>query len=220
MTTIILAEDQHLVREGIRILLKAAPGISVIGEEGDGLAAVALVEKLKPDVLVTDLMMPGLNGIEVTRQTVHRVPGTRVIILSMYSDEATVARALAAGASGYVQKEADASTLIEAINAVVAGQRYLSPPLTESIIEKYIQSIQAQSPDPYDSLSMREREIIQLVADGYTSAQIGEQLSISSRTVEVHRTNAMRKLGLHRQADVIRFILQRNSLPGNSNTAF
>src|SRR5436190_1786189 len=132
MTTIILAEDQHLVREGIRLLLKGVPELDVIGEESDGLATVTLVEKLKPDLLITDLMMPGLNGIDVTRQMMHRVPGTRVIVLSMYSDEATVAHALAAGAWGYVQKEADAATLIQAIRAVCSGERYVSPSLSKS----------------------------------------------------------------------------------------
>jgi two-component system response regulator NreC len=213
MTTIILAEDHHVVREGIQILLEDTPEFSVIANSADGTTTVALVERLKPDVLITDLMMPGLNGMEVIRQALHRSPETKVIVLSMYSDEPIVAEAIAAGAHGYIQKDSDSSNLVKAVQTVCAGRRYLSPPLTDSAIEAYLRKSDEQLADPFDSLSMREREVLQLVAEGNTSAQIGEELSISSRTVEVHRANAMRKLGLRRQADVIRFFFQRSSLP-------
>ena len=213
MTTIVLADDHQVVRNGLRVLLEAEPDFSVVGEAGDGLEAVRLVERLQPDVLVLDLMMPGLNGLEVARQVSQRSPQTRVVILSMYDNEAYVLEALRAGAAAYVPKESTSAELVRAIREAVAGRRYLSPPLSERAIEIYIQKAESAALDPYETLTAREREVLHLVAEGHTNAEIAARLFVSPRTVETHRANLMRKLGLHTQTDLIRYALRRGILP-------
>lgn len=213
VTTIVLADDHHVVRQGLRALLVAEPGLQVIGEAGDGLEALAVVERLKPQVLVLDLMLPGLHGLEVARQVARRLPQIRVIILSMYANEAYVLEALRHGAAGYVLKGATATDLVRAVHEVVAGRRYLSPPLSEHAITAYIEKAEASPPDRYKLLTTREREVLQLAAEGYTNAQIGDRLSISTRTVETHRANMMQKLGLRSQTDLVRYALQHGILP-------
>jgi two-component system, NarL family, response regulator NreC len=158
-------------------------------------------------------MMPGLNGLEVTRQVGQRSPRTRVIMLSMYSNEAYVLEALRNGAAGYVLKEASATDLIRAVREVVAGRRYLSPPLSEQAIEAYVQKAQNGLLDPYEALTTREREVLQLAAEGRTNADIAAALFVSPRMVETHRAHLMYKLGLHSQADLIRYALRRGILP-------
>jgi len=213
MTTIALADDHQVVRNGLRVLLEAEPDFSVVGEAGDGLEAVRLVERLQPDALVLDLMMPGLNGLEVARQVSQRSPQTRVVILSMYDNEAYVLEALRAGAAAYVPKESTSAELVRAIREAVAGRRYLSPPLSERAIEIYIQRAESAALDPYETLTAREREVLHLVAEGHTNAEIAARLFVSPRTVETHRANLMRKLGLHTQTDLIRYALRRGILP-------
>lgn len=213
LTTIVLADDHQVVREGLRALLEVQPDFSVVGEAADGLEAASLVERLKPHVLVVDLMMPGLSGLEVTRQVRQRSPQTHVVILSMYSTESYVLEALRNGAAGYVIKSSSAADLVSAVREVVAGRRYLSPPLSERAINAYVKKAEATTLDPYETLTTREREILHLVAEGYTSAEIGDRLSISPRTVETHRANLMRKLGLETQTDLIRYALQRGIIP-------
>jgi len=212
MTTIVLADDHQIVRQGLQVLLKAEPDLSVIGETGDGLEAVALVERLKPDVLIIDLMLPGLNGLEVTRQVNQRWPQTRVVILSMHVNEAYVLEALRNGAAAYVLKESSITDLVQAVREAAAGRHYLSPPLSEPAIEAYLQKATA-SLDSYETLTTREREVLQLAAEGYSSSDIAARLSISPRTAEAHRANLMRKLGLRTQSDLIRYALQRGILP-------
>jgi len=213
MTTIALADDHQVVRNGLRVLLEAEPDFSVVGEAGDGLEAVRLVERLQPDVLVLDLMMPGLNGLEVARQVSQRSPQTRVVILSMYDNEAYVLEALRAGAAAYVPKESTSAELVRAIREAVAGRRYLSPPLSERAIEIYMQRAESAALDPYETLTAREREVLHLVAEGHTNAEIAARLFVSPRTIETHRANLMRKLGLHTQTDLIRYALRRGILP-------
>jgi DNA-binding NarL/FixJ family response regulator len=213
MTTIVLADDHHVVRQGLRSLLEAEPDFSVVGETGDGVEAAQLVERLQPDVLVLDLMMPGLNGLEVTRQVSQRSPRTRVVILSMHADEAHVLEGLRAGAVAYVLKESTSAELVRAIREAVAGRRYLSPPLSERAIEVYMQKVESTVLDPYETLTAREREVLHLVAEGYTNAEIADRLFISRRTVETHRANLMRKLGLRTQTDLISYALRRGILP-------
>lgn len=217
MTTIVLADDHHVVRQGLRVLLEAEPDFRIIGEAADGLEAAQLIERLHPDVLVLDLMMPGLSGLEVTRQAAQRSPDTRVIILSMYANEAYVVEALTHGAAGYVLKKSTASDLARAVREVSLGRRYLSPPLTEDDITTYLQKAGESSPDSYELLTTREREVLHLIADGRTNAEIAAQLVISSRTVETHRANLMRKLELRTQADLIRYALRREILPPEDN---
>jgi DNA-binding NarL/FixJ family response regulator len=215
-TRIILADDHHVVREGLRALLEAEPDLTVAGEAADGLTTVHLVERVKPDVLVVDVMMPALNGLEVTRQVVRRSPDTRVIVLSMYSDESYVMEALKNGAAGYVLKSSTRSDLVQAIREVMAGERYLSAPLSARAVEAYVERAKGTEVGAYDTLTSREREVLQLAAEGHTNAEIAARLSISSRTVETHRSAVMRKLGLRRQTDLVRYALRRGILPPES----
>lgn len=213
MPTIVLADDHHIVRQGLRALLVSEPNFQLVGETGDGLQAVRLVERLQPNVLITDVIMPGLNGLEVTRQVVKCSPQTRVIVLSMHANDAYVVEALKNGAAGYVLKDSQACDLVQAIKAVAAGGRYLSPPLSERELELYRKKIDDAPEDPYETLTSREREVLQMVAEGRTSAEIAERLFISPRTAEGHRANVMRKLGLQNHTDLVRFALKRGILP-------
>ncbi len=213
MTTIVLVDDHHVVRQGLRALLEAEPDFSVIGEAADGLAVVDLVDRLQPDVLIVDLMMPGLNGLDITRQVSQRSPQTQVIILSMYANEAYVVEALRNGATGYVLKDANVADLVRAVREATAGRRYLSPPLSDRAIEAYMQKANESTLDSYETLTAREREVLHLAAEGYTSTEIAERLSISPRTVETHRSNLMHKLDLRTQTDLIRYAIRRGILP-------
>ena len=209
---IVLADDHPIVRQGLRALLEAEADFRVVGEAGDGLEAVALVERVKPDVLVLDLMMPGLAGLEVARQTKQRSPRTRVVILSMHADESYVLEALTAGASAYVLKKSTASDLVKAIRDAIAGRRFLSPPLSDHLIDAYVERAKGAPLDPYSTLTPREHEVLQLAAEGHTNAAIATRLSISPRTVEMHRASLMRKLGLQNQVELVRYALQRGIL--------
>jgi len=213
VTTIVLAEDHRVVRQGLAALIGREPDLTVLGETGDGLEAPALVERLGPDVLLLDLMLPGLAGLEVIRRVRERRPATRVVVLSMHGAEAYVLAALRAGATAYVVKDAPASELLRAIREAAAGRRYLSPPLSEAAIEAYVERVGAATADPYEALTPREREVLSLVAEGFTSREVGRRLGISPRTVETHRGNLLRKLGLGGPGDVARFALARGLLP-------
>ena len=212
-TTIVLADDHHVVRQGLRALLEAEPDFTVVGEAADGLEAVHLVERMQPNVLVLDLMLPGLSGLEVTRQVRQRSPQTRVVILSMHANEAYVVEALRNGAAAYVLKDASAAELVHAVREVAAGRHYLSPPLSERAIEFYRQKAQAATQDVYETLTTREREVLHLAAAGHSIAEIAARLGISPRTVETHRTNLMHKLGIHTQTNLVRYALRRGILP-------
>jgi len=211
--TIVLADDHHIVRQGVKALLESEPGFSVVGEASDGLRAVNLVSSLKPRILIADLMMPGLNGLEVTRQSGKVSPNTRVIILSMYLNEPYVIEALQNGAFGYVLKECNVSDLIHAIREVAGGRHYLSPPLSERAIEVYLEKTRDSNLDPYDTLTSREKEVLQLAVEGLSNPDIAVRLFISPRTAETHRANMMRKLSLHTQTDLIKYALKKGLLP-------
>jgi DNA-binding NarL/FixJ family response regulator len=215
MTDILLADDHHLVRQGLKALLDGERHFRLVGEAGDGIEALKLAERLRPDVLITDLVMPGLNGLEVTRQVMKTVSKTRVVILSMYDNDAYVFEALRNGASAYVLKGSQASDLVKAVREVAAGRRYLSPPLSELSLELYVRKVKSQPDDPYELLTTREREVLQMVAEGHTSAEIATRLYISPRTAEGHRANLMRKLGFQNHTDLILFALKRGILPLN-----
>ena len=194
---------------GSRRCSSSEDDLEVIGQATDGLQVVPRVLELKPDVLVLDLMMPGLGGLEVARQMRDRAPATKVIILSMHSNDAYVVEALRNGAAGYVLKQAEARALVDAIRTVRGGTRYLSPPLSEEKLERWEIDAKAAPFDPYDTLSTREREVLQLAAEGLTSAEIGGRLTIGKRTVETHRANLQRKLGVKTQADLVRFAVKK-----------
>ena len=211
---ILLADDHRVVREGFRALLRIEKDICIVGEAGDGIEAVRLAEQLKPDVLVADLMMPSLNGIEVARQVTSRVPGTKVVILSMHASEAYVLESLRNGASAYVLKDASSADLVRAVREAIAGRRYLSPPLSELAIQAYVEKTRkTDSLDLHDTLTDREREVLQQGAEGRTNTEIAVRLCISPRTVETHRANLMHKLGLRSQTELVRYAIQRGILP-------
>jgi len=215
-TTIVLADDHNVVRQGLRALLEGEPDLSIVGEASNGLEAVELAERLRPNVLVVDVMMPGLNGLEVTREVTQRSPQTRVIVLSMHANEAYVLEALKNGAVGYVLKDSCADELVRAVRQASTYRYYLSSPLSERAIAAYVQRAQKTSMEPYDTLTTREREVLQLAAEGHTSAEIAGRLFISARTVETHRANLMHKLGLTNQTDLVRYALRRGILPLDS----
>lgn len=214
--TIILADDHQMVREGFRSILAEQPDFSVVGEAGDGIEAVRLTEQLRPDVLVTDLLMPALSGIEVVNQLRRRAPNTRVVMLSMHRNEAYVLESLRNGASAFVLKDSSAAELVKAIREVLAGRRYLSAPFSDSAIDAYLTRAMGKPLDPYEKLTIREREVLQLKVDGLSVAEIAQRLFISPRTVEIHRTNLTRKLGLRTQTDLIRFAMGRGLLVPDS----
>jgi two-component system, NarL family, response regulator NreC len=210
--TILLVDDHPIVRQGLRHLLEGEPEFKVLGEAGDGVEALLLAERLKPNILVVDMMMPGLNGLEVLRQVKHISPGTRTIVLSMQSADAYVIEALKHGAAGYVLKETGPSELVNAVREVIHGNQYLSAKLSERLQASGRRIMDIPS-DVYETLTAREREILQMTAEGRTSQEIGDKLIISPRTVEVHRSNLMNKLGIKNQADLIRFAIKRGILP-------
>lgn len=209
MITVALAEDHHLVRQGFKLVLAAETDMKLVGEAADGLAAVELVEKQKPNVLLLDLMIPRLHGLEVIRRVHKEHPETRVIILSMHADEPYVMEALRNGASGYVLKDCTGGDLVQAVRAVAAGRRYLSPMLAERAITGYVERPGESDLDVYETLTNRERLVLQLAAEGKTSAEIATALFISPRTAETHRANLMRKLSLRSQTDLVRFAIRR-----------
>jgi two-component system response regulator NreC len=207
--TILLADDHQVVRQGLRALLQAEADFTVLGETGDGLQVPVLAERLQPQVLILDLKMPGLNGLEAARQVAQRAPDTRIVMLTMHHDDAYVLEAVRSGVAGYIHKESHVSVLIQAIRAVAGGQRFLSPHLSEATLKNYLREVETAPLDPFDTLTAREREVLSLVAESHTSAEIGKRLFISSRTVETHRANLMRKLGLETQTDLIRYALRK-----------
>ena len=207
--TVLLADDHPIVRQGLRRLLEAEGDFKVVGEACNGTEAMQLVERLKPDVLVVDLVMPDLSGLEVLRLTKKRSPATVSVVLSMQNSEGYVVEALRNGAMGYILKDTAPSELVEAIRKVAKKRRYLSPGLSEHLIDALIQSTEATTNDPYDDLTDRERELFQMVVEECSSAEIAARLGISRRTVELHRSNILRKLGLHNKTQLIRFAINR-----------
>jgi len=210
--TVLLADDHPIVRQGLRHLLEAEAEVKIIGEASDGLQAVQLAEKFRPNVLIVDIMMPDLNGLEVLRQVKERSPATCSIVLSMQSADVYVVEALKAGALGYVLKETGPSELVNAVQQVLQGQRYLSPRLSERLIDVFIQTAEESTADSYETLTNREREVLQMASEGLTTSEIAKRLSISPRTAEIHRGKMMNKLGLHNQTELIRYALKRGIL--------
>ena len=208
-TSIVIADDHRIVLEGLYAILDAEPDFDVIGKTGDGLKTLDLVNKLNPDVLVLDLMMPGINGLEVARQINKQTQNTKIIILSMYDDEGFVLEALANGVAGYVLKDEGSDDLIQAIREVKNGHRYLSPSLANRAIDVYEQMTKAKTTDKYETLTTREREVFHLSAEGLTNNEIAERLGISVRTAETHRSHLMQKLDIHNQADLTRYAIRR-----------
>jgi len=207
--TIVLAEPQDLVRSGIRCLLEEEADFKIRGEVADGREAVRLVQRLKPRVLIVALAMPGLNCLEITSQVQQHSPTTAVIVLSTYSNDHYVVQALKTGVSGYVMMYVSPAELMHAIRKVVAGHCYLSRPMSGRSMETWMQRARSAARDAYETLTRREREVLRLVFDGYTSARIASHLSISRRTAESHRARVMHKLDFRNQTDLIKYVLTR-----------
>jgi DNA-binding NarL/FixJ family response regulator/anti-sigma regulatory factor (Ser/Thr protein kinase) len=206
--TIVLAEGHDLVRAGLRSLLETEPGFLVVGETGLGRQAVELVERYQPDVLVLDFNIPGASALDITRQLVRQSPRTHTLVLSNYTDQPYIIETIRSGAAGYALKETSADDLLQAVNEVAGGRRYLSPRLAERAVDYFVGVEQGGADDVFGTLTNREREVLHLVLDGLKNAEVAERLSISPRTVETHRANMMRKLGLRTQADLIRLALE------------
>ena len=190
-------------------MLEGESDFRIVGEVGDGLQGLSEVKRLHPDVLLLDLAMPGLNGLEVLRQVTKYCPKTRVVVLSMHASEAYVLEALRNGAAAYVLKGSDGSEVLEAMRAVLDGRRYLSPPLSQLAMQVYLEKAEKAASHCYDALTTREREVLQLSAEGYSNSNIAARLFISRRTVETHRANLFYKLGLRTQTDLVRYALRR-----------
>ena len=206
---VFLADDHAVVREGLTLLLDTQAGITVVGEAADGRKAVRQVERLCPDVVVMDIAMPGMNGIEATAQIRNICPSTQVVILSMHSSAEHILRALRAGALGYLLKESAGKELIQAVQTVYGGRRYLSRQIAESVIDDYISGSPAtQAKNLLESLSSREREVLQLVAEGKSSTEIAEVLYLSPKTIETYRSRLMHKLGISDLPSLVKFAIQ------------
>jgi len=201
---ILLADDHVMVRQGFRMILAAQPDMEIVGEAGNGREALELAEKLQPDVVVMDVAMPELNGIEATRRLAASSPRTRVLALSMYKDSVYVREILRAGARGYLLKDAIDRDLLAAVRAVAGGEGYLSPAVSEAVLSDYRRHVS----DPLDLLSSREREVLQLIAEGKTNKDIASALKLSVYTVEAHRGRIMEKLNLHSVGELVRFALR------------
>ncbi|MBC8446547.1 MAG: response regulator transcription factor [Chloroflexi bacterium] len=212
--TVFLADDHAVVRDGLRVLLEAQSDISVIGDAANGRAAVHLVAQLCPDVVIMDIAMPDLNGIEAARKISEVCPSTQVIILSMHSTTEHIFRALQAGARGYLLKESAGIEVVNAVRAVHAGHRYLSQKISDWLIDDYVRQGQAvEAKSPLARLSPREREVVQLVVEGKSNAEIAGILSLSLKTVETYRSRLMHKLGISDLPGLVRFAIQHGLTP-------
>jgi two-component system, NarL family, response regulator NreC len=207
---ILLADDHTIIRSGLRLLLEQQPDFRVIAEASDGREAVDLVSKGHPDIAVLDIGMPQLNGIEATRQIVAAEPATQVVILSMHADEGYVLRALKAGARAYILKNSAEADLIRAIRSVAEGKSFFSPAIGKMLLEDYVRQIRdKQVEDSYDLLTPREREVLQLVAEGKTNKEVANILQLSVHTVDAHRANVLQKLGLHGVPELILYAVRK-----------
>ena len=211
---VFLADDHTVVRDGLRSLLEAQGDITVIGDAANGRQAVEQVQKLKPDLVIMDIAMPALNGIEATHQVRESCPSMKVVILSMYSSSEHISRALQAGALGYVMKESAGKELVEAVRAVYVGRLYFSQTIVETIMNDYVNLRQSNpSKSPLESLTPREREILQLVVEGKSSAEISDVLCLSPKTVATYRSRLMLKLGVNDLLGLLKFAIQNGLTP-------
>ena len=206
---LLLGDDHTLMRQGVRKILEERPDWEIVAEAGDGRTAVRQTLALQPDVAVLDIGMPLLNGIEACAQIIRKLPSVQVLILSMHADEAYVTQAVRAGARGYLLKDSAGADLIGAIAAVAAGKSFFSPPVARVVLDDYARRLADKGMDRYDSLSEREREIFQLVAEGHSTKEIAEMLSVSPTTVETHRSHILQKLGIHNTAELVLYAVRR-----------
>ena len=206
--TVLIADDHAIFREGLRGLLEREPGMTVVGEATNGIEAVQRARELRPDVIIMDISMPVMNGIEATRKIVAEQGDTKVLALSMESDRRFIVEVLESGATGYILKDAFFDELATAIRTVVTGEKYLGPRITELIIKDYLQRIPDGLPLTHNSLTHRERAMLQLIADGRNTKEIAGEFDISIKTVEVHRQNIMKKLNLYSIAELTKYAVR------------
>jgi two-component system response regulator NreC len=208
--TIVIAEDHTILREGLRALISSQEDLEVVGEAGDGREAVRQVEGLTPDLILMDLSMPKMNGVEAIREIRKRIPETKILALTVHKTEEFVLEVLQAGADGYIPKDASSNELMMAIRSVLMGKRYLCPSVSRVVIEGYLESRQTpESSTPWETLTKREREILKLIAEGHKNKEIADYLCISVKTVEKHRANLMKKLDLHSAAALTAYAMER-----------
>jgi DNA-binding NarL/FixJ family response regulator len=210
MIRVLVADDHGIVRKGVRFLLERDPGIEIAAEAEDGRDAVRLAGELQPHVVLIDIAMPRLNGIDAASQITKANPRTGVIILSMYSDEEFLIRALTAGAKGYLLKDSAEPDLVRAVRAVAGGRTFFSPAIADTLLEDYVRRLQQEGlQDSYDLLTEREREVLQLLAEGKSNKEAAAVLNLSLHTVESHRNNFMQKLGLHNTAEIVIYAMRK-----------
>ena len=207
---VLLAEDHTIVRQGLRSILDGREGVQVVGEAEDGREAVEKAQQLQPDIVLMDLSMPLLSGLEATRQIKSLCPQIEVLVLTMHADEEYVFQILQAGASGYLLKQSAVGELVAAIQAVHEGDSYLSPAISRKVVDGYVRQAREQSQvDPYEQLSDREREVLHLIAEGYSTQEIADLLFISPKTVRGHRSSLTEKLDLHSNAELTRYAIRK-----------
>jgi len=207
---ILLADDHSLVRKGLRLLVEAQEGMQVVGEASDGREAVKLAGELAPDIAILDIAMPNLNGIEATAQLTKSDSPVKAIILSMHSDESYVVRALDAGARGYLLKDSAEDDLVQAIRTVAQGRPYFSPAISATLLEDYVRTLRQRGlTDSYELLTDREKEVLQLLAEGKSNKEVAALLNLSPYTIETHRTNMMQKLNLHNTAEIVLYAVRK-----------
>jgi DNA-binding NarL/FixJ family response regulator len=210
LTRVVLADDHSVVRQGLRAWLERSGHVQVVGEAADGREAVAMVEQLQPDVVIMDIAMPMLNGIDATAQITRRNPDTKVIILSMHADESYILRALGAGAKGYLLKESTETDVLPAVQSVRDGKPYFTPSIARLLLEDYMRSLKQNNlQDSYDLLTEREREVLQLLARGKSNKEVAQILELSPHTIDSHRTNMMQKLNLHNTAEIVLYAVRK-----------
>ena len=203
-----LVDDYAILRAGLRALLSAYPDVIIVGEAADGAEAFTLVHELKPDVVVMDIAMPGVNGLVATRQILQSNPKTKVLILTQYDNKEYVLPLMRVGAAGYVLKQAVDTDLVAGIRAVARGESFLYPSVAKVVLDAYLQDSTTSSDDPYTRLTAREREVLILVAQGHSTREVAEMLHLSANTVDVHRAHLMQKLELHNVAEVSAFAMR------------
>jgi DNA-binding NarL/FixJ family response regulator len=210
---VLLADDHQLFRDGLRSLLQRSPGFTVVGEAADGLEALRLCRDLQPDVVLLDISMPGLNGVEAARRIGVEAPRTRILIVSMHADRRFVAESLRAGARGYLLKDSAFPEMMQAIQAVMRGHVFLSPAITDVVAQDFASRAPSPERSAFRLLSPREREVLQLLAEGLSTKEIAGKLSVSGKTVETHRRQIMDKLGLHSVAELTKYAVREGLTP-------
>lgn len=203
--TVFLADDHTMVREGLASLVARDPGVSVVGQCGDGLSVLPSVQQLRPQIVILDISLPGLNGLDICRELNRKFSKTNVLILSMHDNEQFIARALEYGASGYLLKESAADQLLEALKTIARGELYLGPGIPKTVMQRVAMGNQ----DPYERLTTRERQVLQLIAEGKTNRKIADELDLAVKTVDTHRMRLMRKLDIHDQTALVKFAVSK-----------